>query len=271
MSRPNQALLPERLTQCLKECEPAVKVALTQALWAAWQEGGVNPGEAEPRRTIATPGRPAKPLLVSPMQVPRRRLGSRDGHAAMIHAITHIEFNAINLALDAAHRFADMPIAYYADWLRVAAEEAHHFALLNKHLASLGYCYGDFDAHAGLWEMAQKTTHDPLLRMALVPRVLEARGLDATPAITQKLQQIGDTRAVEILDIIAHDEIGHVAVGSRWFAHLCEQRGLDPAATFRGLLREYDIPPPRLPINIEARRQGGFSEEELVWLSTPGV
>lgn len=251
------------------ESAPADKVALTHALWSAWQEGRIHPGEAEPRTTIATPGRPAKPLLVSPMQVPRRRLGSREGHAAMIHAITHIEFNAINLALDAAHRFAGMPIAYYADWLRVAAEEAHHFALLSAHLASLGYAYGDFDAHAGLWEMAQKTTHDPLLRMALVPRVLEARGLDATPAITQKLRQIGDTCAVEILGIIAHDEIGHVAVGSRWFAYLCAQRGLDPAATFRGLLREYDIAPPRMPINVEARRQGGFSEEELAWFSKP--
>ena len=261
--------LPERLAQCLLASEPAQKVALTQALWTAWKQSLVNAGETEARVGIATPGRPDKPLLVSPMQVPRRRLGSREGHAAMIHAITHIEFNAINLALDAAHRFAGMPVGYYADWLRVAAEEASHFALLNQHLVSLGYAYGDFDAHAGLWEMAQKTTHDPLLRMALVPRVLEARGLDATPAITQKLQQIGDTRAVEILGIIAHDEIGHVAVGSRWFAYLCAQRGWEPAATFRKVLSEFAIPLPRLPINIEARRQGGFSEVELAWLSTP--
>jgi len=271
MSPLDYALLPERLAQCLLASEPTSKVTLTQALWAAWQQGLLSEGEARSRVGIATPGRPHKPLLVSPMQVPRRRLGSREGHAAMIHAITHIEFNAINLALDAAHRFADMPVGYYADWLRVAAEEAQHFTLLNQHLTSLGYAYGDFDAHAGLWEMAQKTTHDPLLRMALVPRVLEARGLDATPAITQKLQQIGDTRAVEILDLIAREEIGHVAVGSRWFSYLCAQRGLDPAETFRGLLREYAIPPPRLPINIKARRQGGFSEEELAWLSTPAT
>ena len=265
------SFLPERLAQCLLACEPASKVALTQALWAAWQQGQVRTGETAARAGMAVPGRPYKPLLVSPLQVPRRRLGSTAGHAAMIHAITHIEFNAINLALDAAHRFADMPVAYYADWLRVAAEEASHFTLLNQHLASLGYAYGDFDAHAGLWEMAQKTTHDPLLRMALVPRVLEARGLDATPAITQKLQQIGDTRAVDILGIIAHDEIGHVAVGSRWFAYLCAQRGLEPATAFRNVLSEFAIPLPRLPINIEARRQGGFSEMELAWLSTPGA
>lgn len=261
--------LPERLAQCLLASDPDQKAPLTQALWSDWQQDRVDACEPVTRAGIANPGRPPKPVLVSPMQVPRRRLGSREGHAAMIHAITHIEFNAINLALDAAHRFAGMPTAYYADWLRVAAEEASHFALLNQHLESLGYAYGDFDAHAGLWEMAQKTTHDLLLRMALVPRVLEARGLDATPAITLKLQQIGDTRAVEILDIIARDEIGHVAVGSRWFAYMCAQRGLDPATTFRDLLRDYEIPPPRLPINIEARRQGGFSELELAWLSTP--
>mgnify|MGYP000459842891 FL=1 len=263
--------LPERLAQCLLAREPVQKVSFTQELWEDWQQGYVDTCEPVARAGIANPGRPDKPRLVSPMQVPRRRLGSREGHAAMIHAITHIEFNAINLALDAAHRFAGMPVAYYADWLRVAAEEASHFALLNQHLVDMGYAYGDFDAHAGLWEMAQKTTHDPLHRMALVPRVLEARGLDATPAIAHKLQQIGDTRAVEILDIIARDEIGHVAVGSRWFAYLCEQRGLDPAATFRDLLREYDIPPPRLPLNMAARRQGGFSELELVWLSTPAA
>ena len=263
--------LPERLIQCLLASEPAHKVRLTQSLYDDWQHGLLDACLNEPRAGISEPGRPAKPTLVSPLQVPRRRLGSREGHAALIHAITHIEFNAINLALDAAHRFAGMPLAYYADWVRVASEEASHFALLNEHLASLGYAYGDFDAHAGLWEMAQKTTHDPLHRMALVPRVLEARGLDATPAIAQKLQQIGDTRGVDILGVIARDETGHVAVGSRWFAYLCAQRGLDAAATFRNLLHEYDIALPRLPLNLDARRQGGFSEQELAWLSTPAA
>jgi uncharacterized ferritin-like protein (DUF455 family) len=264
-----RSTLPERLARCLLEPDPASKVTMTQALWTDWQAGQVAASEQAARSGIGLPGRPLKPALVSPLQVPRRRLGTKVGRAAMIHAITHIEFNAINLALDAAHRFAGMPINYYADWLRVAAEEAMHFDLLNQHLASLGHRYGDFAAHEGLWEMALKTTHDPLLRMALVPRVLEARGLDATPAITRKLQQIGDMRAVEILAIIERDEIGHVAVGSRWFAYLCAQRGLEPAATFRALLHEYEIPPPRLPINLEGRRQGGFSEAELMWLSTP--
>ena len=271
MNNARRLSLPDALAQCLLAQEPVDKVALTHALWAAWKQGRVAVCEQDARAGIALPGRPATPALVSPLLVPRRRLGSREGRAAMIHAITHIEFNAINLALDAAHRFAGMPVEYYADWLRVAAEEATHFGLLGQHLASLGYSYGDFAAHDGLWEMAMKTTHDPLVRMALVPRVLEARGLDATPAITRKLQKIGDVRAVEILAIIERDEIGHVAVGSRWFAYLCGQRGLEPAATFRQLLNEYDIPPPRLPINIEGRRQGGFSEIELEWLSAPAL
>lgn len=268
---PEMNSLPERLANCLFACEPARKVSLTQTLCADWQRGQVDVCTNEARVGVTDPGRPTKPTLVTPAQVPRRRLGTRTGHAAMLHAITHIEFNAINLALDAAHRYAGMPTDYYADWLRVANEESSHFALLSEHLATLGYAYGDFDAHAGLWEMAQKTAHDPLHRMALVPRVLEARGLDATPAIAQKLQQIGDTRGVEILAVIARDEIGHVAVGSHWFAYLCTQRGLDPAVTFRTLLHQYAIPLPRLPINREARLQGGFSELELDWLAAPPV
>ena len=258
--------LPDRLAQCLLASAPADKLALTHALWADWQQARVDACAADERSGIALPGRPPRPELVSPLDVPRRRLGSAEGRAAMIHAITHIEFNAINLALDAAHRFADMPVAYYADWLKVAAEEATHFGLLSGHLASLGHVYGDFAAHDGLWDMALKTAHDPLLRMALVPRVLEARGLDATPAITRKLRDIGDARAVEILAVIERDEIGHVAIGSRWFAYLCDVRGLDAAATFRQILSDYDVPPPRLPLNIEGRRQGGFSDAELAWL-----
>jgi uncharacterized ferritin-like protein (DUF455 family) len=259
--------LPDRLAHCLLAESVDSKLMLTHALWADWQRGVVDVAATQPRNGIVTPGRPARPERVSPLNVPRRRLGTSAGRAAMIHAIAHIEFNAINLALDAAHRFADLPNDYYADWLRVAAEEATHFGLLNAHLASLGHSYGDFAAHDGLWEMAQKTTHDALTRMALVPRVLEARGLDATPAISHKLREIGDLRAVEILAVIERDEIGHVAVGSRWFAFLCAQRGLDAATTFRQLLTDYAIPLPRLPMNIAGRKQGGFSDAELAWLA----
>jgi uncharacterized ferritin-like protein (DUF455 family) len=266
MQRATRTLLPERLAACLAVCDPATKVACVDALWRDWQADAIDAAATLARTGIDIPGRPDKPDLVAPDAVPRRRPGTRAGHAALIHALAHIEFNAINLALDAAHRFAGLPRAFYADWLRVAAEEATHFTLLERHLASLGFAYGDFSAHAGLWEMAQKTAHDPLVRMALVPRVLEARGLDATPAIARKLAAVGDRRAVEILAVIERDEIGHVAVGSRWFAHLCALRGFDPQATFRGLLSEYAIAPPRAPLNVGARRLGGFGDDELAWL-----
>lgn len=216
----------------------------------------------------AIPGRPVKPELVAPKNLPRRRNNQQTGHASLIHAITHIEFNAINLALDAIARFAGMPEAYYADWLQVADEEAKHFLLLSAHLTEYNCVYGDFAAHDGLWEMALKTHHDPLLRMALVPRVLEARGLDVTPQMMEKLKASGDHRAVAILDIILQEEIGHVAVGTRWFNYLCDQRQLDPLATFTRLLDENFSGALRGPFHLEARKQAGFSDAELDWLTT---
>lgn len=213
------------------------------------------------------PGRPVKPQLVNPKDLPRRRNNRETGHNALIHAICHIEFNAINLALDAIARFQDMPEDYYSDWLQVADEEAKHFQMLSVHLAENGFTYGDFSAHDGLWEMAQKTHHDPLLRMALVPRVLEARGLDVTPKMMDKLTQSGDHRAVEILKVILEEEIGHVAVGTRWFNYLCDQRDLDPLSTFTELLETHFHGAIRGPFHLEARQQAGFSEAELNWLS----
>jgi uncharacterized ferritin-like protein (DUF455 family) len=260
--------LPGRLAACLQASEPAAKLACVHALQADWQAGRVDPAAHTTRVPIGQPGHPEKPLQVPPQKVPRRRADTLPGRAALIHALAHIEFNAINLALDAAHRFTGMPSAYYADWLRVADEEALHFALLNAHLATLGYAYGDFPAHNGLWDMALKTAHDPLVRMALVPRVLEARGLDATPLIVDKLSAANDTRMVEILAVIERDEIGHVAIGSHWFGWLCAARGLQPETTFRQLLVDYDAPPLKPPFNLAARRQAGFSEPELDWLST---
>jgi len=212
---------------------------------------------------VSEPGRPARPLLVSPRALERRGTSSREGHGALIHALAHIEFNAINLALDAVCRFPGMPAAFYTDWIKVAAEEAQHFALLRDHLRTLSYDYGDFSAHDGLWEMADKTAHDPLVRMALVPRVLEARGLDASPGIIRRLRAAGDLRGAEIVETILRDEVGHVEIGSRWFTHLCTERGLDPEATFAHLLREYDAPRPVLPLNVEARRRARFSAGEI--------
>jgi len=258
--------LPLRLAVCLQARLPAEKVAGVHALWTDWQAGRVDPAVDAARAPIDQPGHPDKPPLTVPQKVPRRRADTTTGRAALIHALAHIEFNAINLALDAAHRFAGMPLEYYADWLQVADEEARHFELLNAHLATLGHGYGDFAAHNGLWDMALKTAHDPLVRMALVPRVLEARGLDATPLIVDKLRAAKDLRMVDILAIIERDEIGHVAIGSRWFGWLCAGRGLAPEPTFRQLLVEYDAPPLKPPFNLAARRAAGFSESELGWL-----
>lgn len=215
------------------------------------------------------PGVPAKPELVSPREVKHRAMNTDEGRAAMIHALAHIEFNAINLGLDAIWRFPDMPEQYYADWLKVAAEEAYHFSLLNAHLNKMGYQYGDFNAHASLWEMAEKTKDDVLARMALVPRTMEARGLDASPALRNKLAQIGDEEAASILDIILRDEIGHVAIGNRWFNYLCEQRQLEPISTYANLAKQYQAPTPRKPFNHPARLAAGFTEAELDWLENP--
>jgi uncharacterized ferritin-like protein (DUF455 family) len=252
----------------LMEPDAARKCHLADALYLAWKSGEAKVDGNAPVLPISEPGRPARPELVPPLQVPRRKMTTPAGRAAMIHALAHIEFNAVNLALDAAYRFRDMPKDFYGDWLKVAAEEALHFNLLRDHLRSMGYDYGDFPAHNGLWEMAVKTAHDPLVRMALVPRVLEARGLDATPAIVEKLKSVNDTKAVGILAIVERDEIGHVAIGSRWYRYLCEQRGLDPLTTFKSLLKEYDAPPLRPPFNYAGRRAGGFSQEELGWLES---
>jgi len=200
---------------------------------------------------------------VPPRDLPRRRLGSTLGRATLLHALAHIEFNAINLAWDAVYRFREKPEAYYADWVSVAAEEAYHFRLLCERLGVHGFGYGDFDAHDGLWEMARKTAHDPLVRMALVPRVLEARGLDVTPGIIQRLQQAGDSAAVDVLKIILHDEIGHVEIGTRWFRYLCAERGLDPEATFAQLLHQYMKGQVKKPFHYQARKQAGFKEIEM--------
>jgi len=212
------------------------------------------------------PGRPLKPELVSPLQVEKRSMRTVEGRAALIHAIAHIEFNAINLALDAVWRFANMPRQYYADWLNIAAEEAYHFNLLNAHLQTLGFQYGDFTGHNSLWEMVERTSDDVLARMALVPRTMEARGLDASPPLRNKLAQVGDMQAAEILDIILRDEIGHVAVGNHWFHWLCAQRSLEPMASFAQLCSQYNAPKLRPPFNFEARRKAGFSESELALL-----
>jgi len=260
---------------------PANKVTATHALWQRLVEQAdpaVCAQALAPHDVIAAPagatlpGRPARPVLVPPMEVPHRSPFTPEGLAALVHAVCHIEFNAINLALDAVWRFAGMPADFYRDWLRVADEEATHFDLLHTHLQSLGHTYGDFPAHDGLWEMCVKTQHDITARMALVPRTLEARGLDATPLIQTRLRKVGTPaalRAVEILDVILRDEIGHVAIGNRWYGWLCERQRIDPVANYRVLARTHAAPRLKPPFNEDARRAAGFSQTEIDYLFSP--
>lgn len=251
----------------LAESDVREKTAGVAALYQAWQAGDISLHvNAKLKSALPIPGRPAKPMLVSPLDVEKRSMRTEEGRAALIHALAHIEFNAINLALDAIWRFGEMPENYYSDWLKVAAEEAYHFSLLNTHLQTMGSAYGDFTGHNSLWEMADRTQDDVLARMALVPRTMEARGLDASPPLRNKLAQVGDMEAAGILDIILRDEIGHVAIGNHWFNWLCEQRGLGPVATYENLARQYHAPKLRRPFNLEARRKAGFSDTELALL-----
>ncbi len=209
------------------------------------------------------PGRPARPVLVAHTQLKHRPANTLMGRATLIHALAHIELNAIDLALDVCWRFAGMPDEFYAQWAGVAQDEALHFQLLRDHLRGMGWDYGDLPAHGALWEMAERTKHDLIARLALVPRTLEARGLDASPPIKAKLVAAGDHAAGDILDIILRDEIGHVAVGNHWYGVLCRERGLDPIATYADLASAHGAPRLRGPFNLQARRAAGFSEAEL--------
>ncbi|OIQ67349.1 hypothetical protein GALL_510730 [mine drainage metagenome] len=252
---------------CLQDTDIERKLARVAALWRAWRQGEIERfDELGPVLPVPVPGRPARPEMVSALQVGKRQPSTPEGRAALLHSLAHIEFNAINLALDAVYRFRGLPRDFYTDWLQVAAEEARHFTLLRDHLHTLGFSYGDFTAHNGLWDMAVTTAHDPMVRMALVPRVLEARGLDALPAIMHRLASCGAQAAVDILGVILHDEIGHVAIGNRWYAYFCESRGLEPIATFRSLMREYKAPRLRGPLHIEARLAAGFTAAEMQML-----
>jgi uncharacterized ferritin-like protein (DUF455 family) len=249
---------------CLDAASPDDKFRRTFEVADAFAAGGLLlDHDVTPVAPVAMPGRPLAPRLVHPRDLPRRGFGTPAGLAAFVHAIAHIEFNAIDLAWDAVYRFRNMPDRFYADWVAVARDEARHFALLRGRLQELGHDYGDFDAHNGLWEMAEKTAHDCLARMALVPRVLEARGLDVTPGMIVKLQGLGDDATVAILELILREEVAHVAAGSRWFRWCCERVGVEPGPTFRDLLAEYAHGVLHGPFNLDARSAAGFGADEL--------
>ena len=254
--------------EVLREADPQTKCVGTRALAAAQARQALT---LDPECRLVTsdvPGRPARPALVHPARVPRRRIGTLEGRAALLHAIAHIEFNAINLALDALVRFPGLPNDFYTDWLSVAAEEAAHFELLVARLAELGSFYGALPAHDGLWEAAAKTRHDPLARMALVPRILEARGLDVTPGLQSRLRAVGDEASARILEIILREEVGHVAIGNRWYGFLCARAGLAPEETFVDLCRQFGVRSPQPPFNHPARIRAGFAAAELANLET---
>ncbi|MDY0072041.1 MAG: ferritin-like domain-containing protein [Thauera sp.] len=260
------ALAALRSEDCGQKCR------LVEQLCAAWAAGELAWGEGDDDvQPLLVPGRPSRPELVAPAQLAQRKPGRGAGHAALLHAIAHIEFNAINLALDCLYRFRRQPAAFYRDWVKVAAEEAYHFGLLGERLAALGHAYGDFPAHDGLWQMACRTADDLLARMALVPRVLEARGLDATPQIIVKLRRIGDEASIAVLDIILRDEIGHVAIGDHWFRRECAERGLAAEETYLALIERFEAPWPQPPLHREARLAAGFSERELDALLAKGT
>lgn len=228
-----------------------------------WQVGADKSLE-EPLALI--PGRPQKPLIVPPQQVKQRSLHTIEGRATLLHALAHIEFNAVNLALDIIWRYSHLPDAFYGDWFYVAYEEVLHFELLNERLQAMGYSYGDFSAHDGLWDMAERTKHDVVARLALVPRTLEARGLDACPIVRAKLAHAGDHEAAAILDIILRDEVGHVALGNQWYRWLCARKELDAISIYPDLATKYRAPRLRGPFNMPARQAAGFYPEELDYL-----
>ena len=257
--------------RCLDATDPADKLHLTRDAWQAFLAGALHADPASPPpEPIGPPGRPAKPTLVNARRLPQRGLGSVEGRAALVHAVAHIEFNAINLAWDAVYRYRGKPDDYYRDWASCAHDEARHFAMLSERLAELGHAYGDFDAHDGLWQMAEKTADNDTARMALVPRVLEARGLDVTPGMIERLRQLGDERTVAVLEVILREEVAHVAAGTRWYQYCCERDGIEPVDTFFGLIREYMGVDLRGPFNHPARIEAGFSELELDLLTRMG-
>jgi len=252
--------LAARALEILAAPDPAAKVALSRRLGADWRAGAVPPPGQPP--VPDRPARPARPALVPPQALPKRKTGAGVARrAALLHAIAHIELNAIDLAWDLVARFAGhgLPRDFANDWVDVAAEEAEHFALLSERLAALDAAYGDLPAHDGLWQAAQRTAHDLLARLAVVPLVLEARGLDVGPAMIEKLEHGGDRASADVLRRIVADEIGHVATGMRWFDHACAARGLDPASTWQDLVQRHCPGALKPPFNAEARSRAGMS------------
>jgi len=261
MSRRNlfqNSSLAEAAVAVLGTADPQDKARIGRVAAASWQAGELvlAPPAAIPER----PARPARPELRAPRDMPRRRkFGSRKSRIALLHAVAHIELNAIDLAWDLIARFAaDLPRAFADDWVRVADDEARHFGLLDARLNELDAAYGDLPAHDGLWDSATRTAHDPAARLAVVPMVLEARGLDVTPGMISRLEAAGDSVSAGVLETILEEEVTHVAAGRRWFEHLCRLRGEPPAQAFHTFVERHFSGLLKPPFNADARGRAGL-------------
>ena len=258
--------LTDMAVEVLTTADGRAKCALSKAHAATWaaaraaeQAGGqpIPVGRANPP---LHPARPAEPVLLAPRDVPRRRPGSALGRIALLHAVAHIELNAVDLHWVIIARFGHipMPLGFYDDWVKCAAEESHHFTLICDCLDALGSHYGALPAHAGMWRAAEDTAEDLFGRLAVVPMVLEARGLDVTPGMIEIFRKAGDTGAVAALEVIYAEEVGHVAYGSKWFNWLCGREGLDPKDQFHALVRRYFHGALKPPFNAEKRAEAGL-------------
>ena len=252
---------------CLQGIAIDEKLVLTHQAWHLFENNQLSFASELPVLPITQVKFPDKPVLLPPRDMPKRKIGSPEGVSAFFHAIAHVEFVAIYLAWDLLYRFRGLPEQFYQDWLKVADEEAQHFELISLHLKTLKVNYGDLPAHNGLWDHAKETADDLLARLAMMPRCMEARGLDVTPAIIAKFKNVGDNASVILLERILADEVGHVERGSYWFKWVCEQQGFEPEAKYRQLIKQYyQGGKPKSPFNREMRIIAGFSNAELDWL-----
>ncbi|WP_343051338.1 ferritin-like domain-containing protein [Rubricella aquisinus] len=255
-------MLPDTIAACaeavLRTADATEKTTLSRACVQKWRDTPDMPiGTAKPP---LQPARPAEPELLSPRDVPRRRPGTPAGRIALLHAIAHIELNAVDLHWDVIARFTHIPMprGFYDDWVRAADEESKHFGLLNARLSAYGSHYGALPAHAGMWRAAEDTANDLEARLAVVPMVLEARGLDVTPGMITLFEKAGDDDSVAALKTIYAEEVGHVAYGSKWFHYLCGRHEKDPKPAFHHLVKTYFHGPLKPPFNDEKRAEAGL-------------
>ncbi len=251
---------------CLHQTEVGPKIETTHKAIKLFEKGQLSFESFESVKPISFNKFPDKPQLLPPRDMPKRSVNSPSGKIAFFHALAHIEFVAIYLAWDILYRFRGLPNKFYQDWLRVADEEAQHFTLIRNYLLAMGSDYGELPAHSGLWEYAEETSVDVLDRLALVPRCMEARGLDITPQMIDKFKRQSDNKSVNLLTKILEDEVGHVKIGSDWFKTICEQRGINQEQKYIELIEKFYVGKPKGPFNRELRIIAGFSNAEIDWL-----